>query len=250
MAMLRVKERVYDIDWVVFDKDGTLIDFEHLWGRRTRRCVQALLARVGGDEGLRERLYRSLGYHPRGLKVLSDGPMATIPRAKLVLVAATVLYQHGLGWHEAEEHAAEVFASVFSHPPQASELRAIGDPRGLCAALRHAGVSIALLTSDDRAPTQRSLELLGIDAAIGAMVCGDDPFPAKPAADGLAHLAELLAADRRRAMLVGDSAVDMQTGRNAGVGCCVGVLSGSGDEALLRAQADEVVDSIAAIAIA
>ena len=46
-------------------------------------------------------------------------------------------------------------------------------------------------------------------------------------------------------MVVGDTASDMQAGRRAGVGQCVGVLSGTdNEERLLDSGADRVVDSV------
>ena len=46
-------------------------------------------------------------------------------------------------------------------------------------------------------------------------------------------------------MAVGDTASDMQAGRSAGAGWCVGVLSGTDDEPRLVASgADEVVASV------
>ena len=45
---------------------------------------------------------------------------------------------------------------------------------------------------------------------------------------------------------VGDTASDMQAGQRAGAGLCVGVLSGTDDDARLRGNgADEVVSSVA-----
>jgi phosphoglycolate phosphatase-like HAD superfamily hydrolase len=46
-------------------------------------------------------------------------------------------------------------------------------------------------------------------------------------------------------MVVGDTASDMQAGRRAGVGQCVGVLSGTDNEArLLESGADSVLDTV------
>ena len=42
----------YDIACVVFDKDGTLMDFEQAWGRRIRLWIAALVAAADGEEAL------------------------------------------------------------------------------------------------------------------------------------------------------------------------------------------------------
>ena len=43
MAELQVGGKTFDIDVVVFDKDGTLIDFHLMWGSRAKEAVDALL---------------------------------------------------------------------------------------------------------------------------------------------------------------------------------------------------------------
>lgn len=249
MATLLTGALRSEIDMVVFDKDGTLIDFNHLWGRRTRRCVDALTAAIGATDELRQTLYRSLGYDPESASAAAAGPLATIPRAKLMIITATVLYQHGLDWQEAEQLAGDFFNRYMTAPPVAEDIRAIGDIAGLCAALRRAGVLTAVLTADDRLPTQATLALLGIAGHISALVCGDDPIAPKPAPDGLLHLAQTLAIDCARIMMIGDTPHDLLAGRNAAAGCCLGVLSGTGDHAGLAAYADAVVDSVHAIRI-
>lgn len=244
MAILRVNNRPFDIDLIVFDKDGTLIEFDYLWASRTKRCVDALAGRIAGDGALQSRLYRSLGVDPQSARVSSDGPLATVPQHKLSLIAATVLYQHGLPWHEAEAEAGQVFTDIMAAAPQAGEIRAIGDVNTLFARLRQAGIAVALATSDDRMPTRAALKLLALQEHVRHIVCGDDDIPCKPAPDGLLHLARLAGSTPERMMMVGDSDCDMQTGRNAGVACCLGVLSGTADRGTLARNAHAVIDSV------
>lgn len=249
MAVLAIDDQSVEIDLVVFDKDGTLIDLHRLWGERTRRCAAWLAGRSGLEDRLPEALHRALGYDPDSARLLADGPMATIPRAQLVLVAATVLYQHGLPWHRAHELAEQSFAEIMSALPERGDLDPIGDLAGLFDRLRDAGVRIAIATSDDRRPTEHTLRLLAVHERVDWLVCGDDPLPAKPAPEVLAHLATAAGIAPARILMVGDTGCDMRTGRNGGAGLCLGVLSGAGDAATLAGHADRVVDSVQAIRV-
>src|SRR5882757_7505526 len=101
MAKIAVGERIFDIDLVAFDKDGTLIDFYHLWGRRARLAIEAVVARVDGSAALAADLYRTIGYDPASSLAAPSGPLAIASMPKLHTLCAVVLYQHGHDWHVA-----------------------------------------------------------------------------------------------------------------------------------------------------
>ncbi|MCB1811666.1 MAG: HAD family hydrolase [Candidatus Competibacteraceae bacterium] len=250
MPTLLINGRDFAIDLIVFDKDGTLIDLHHLWGQRTRRCTDWLCQRLPQLDGLAGALQQALGYEPDSGLILADGPMATIPRAQLVLVAATVLYQHGISWHDASQLANEAFKATMTLPPQREDLQPCADVAGLFQRLRAAGVAVAVATSDDRHPTEVTLELLGASAAVQVMACGDDPLPSKPAPEVLWYLARHCDVVPSRVMMVGDTDCDMETGLNAGVGCVLGVLSGACNAEVLGRYTDVLAPSIALIEVA
>lgn len=244
MAKLLLNDRTFEVELAAFDKDGTLIDFFHLWGRKARRCVETLVNQVEGDEHLRGALYSSLGYNPQTGRTAGDGPLATATMNKIYAIAATVLYQHGFSWDEAERCVQESFAAGMGALPTADLVQPLGDVARVFGQLTQAGIRIALVTTDDRAATEATLPLLGIEAQVSLLVCGDDQTPTKPAPDAIRHLGAELGIESAHTMVVGDTAADMLMATRAGVGCRVGVLSGVGDQAALAAHADVVLSSI------
>jgi phosphoglycolate phosphatase len=243
MARIALGARTFDIDLAAFDKDGTLIDFYHLWGRRARLAVEAVTARVG-DNGLAARLYQTIGYDPQTGLAAANGPLAIASMPKLYTLCAVVLYQHGMSWHDAESVAQETFAGALGALPTGDVVKPIGDVSGLFRRLDAAGVKIAIVTSDDREATAATIRLLGVADLVDGMVCGNDPIPNKPAPDALLHLGGAFGVSMPRIMMVGDNLGDMETGTSAGIGCRVAVLSGTGREAELSPHADAVVASI------
>jgi len=249
MAQVSVNKQCYDIDLVVFDKDGTLIDFHHLWVTRAYRCMEELVQHAQGGEDLRCALHHSLGYDPQSRRARVDGPLAMASMAKLYTVVSAVLYQHGLDWQRAERLVEDILMAGLGAVPSPDLIQPLGDVAGLFRHLAAAGVRIALATSDNRTPTQVTLPLLDIETQVSMLVCGDDPIPNKPAPDALWHLAEKLEVEPGRMMMVGDTAGDLIAATNAGVGCRVGVLSGAGDRASLVPHADVILDSIHGIQV-
>lgn len=250
MARLAVGGLVREIDVIVLDKDGTLIDFHKAWGGRLVRGVRSIRRLAGGDATLEAALFRTLGGNPGDGSVLPDGPYVSASIADTGLMAATVLYQSGVDWHRSLAIVAETLLPVLTAPPQAEEIQGIGDVRRTLQRLKASGLRLAVATNDERPTTLAGLARLEIDDLIDAIVCAGDPgLAAKPSPDGLVHIARTFDVPASRLAMVGDSAGDMITGRAAGVGVNVGVLSGPGTADSLAPHADIIVADIHALGV-
>ena len=64
MSLVQFGSLQFRADLVILDKDGTLIDFESMWGRLVERAVHHLTAGIPNDE-LERELYATLGYDPQ-----------------------------------------------------------------------------------------------------------------------------------------------------------------------------------------
>ena len=232
------------IQLIAFDKDGTLVNFHHLWGQRTRQWVEAMVAEVSGDEGLRMDLYRALGFSAAANRVVPDGPVAVASNPKIYGVAAAVLYQHGLSWHQAEALAFRSGSMIFGALPTADLIQPLGNVTSTMKRLHSRGVRIAIVTSDDRAATQTTLSLLGIGDFVDVLICGDDPLPNKPDPTAWQQMAQQVGISPARMLMVGDTESDMLFGRNGGVAGCLAVIGGAGEEAVLHQKADVLLASI------
>jgi phosphoglycolate phosphatase len=82
---------------------------------------------------------------------------------------------------------------------------------------------LAVLTNKPRSATLRILAGLGLAKYFDetAIVGGDGPLPRKPEPAGLHRLASQAGVRPDAALLVGDSAIDWQTARNAGTQICL-----------------------------
>lgn len=264
MAKLHFGTRVFDADLVVFDKDGTLIDFGALWAHYTIHAVEALMTAIGerapvvtgaraaaltAPDALRADLYAMLGYEPNAARFDPQSPVVTAPLSTINTLAAGVLYRHGWGWLDAELQVQQAFGPVMSAPLPLEMVRATAPLLPLFDALRGAGVQIAVVTSDDRAPTLAALEWLGVLPHLAFIACADDGYPYKPAPEPLWAACEATGVAPARTVMVGDSTTDMLLGQRAAVGLCVAVLTGMMDAATLAPLADVVLGSIGDIAV-
>ena len=82
-------------------------------------------------------------------------------------------------------------------------------------------IAMALLTNKPLAQSVRILHEFGLAKYFQWVVGGDGPLPRKPAPDGMKFLMLQASADADTTILIGDSAVDLETSRNAGVRICL-----------------------------
>jgi phosphoglycolate phosphatase-like HAD superfamily hydrolase len=230
------------IDLVVFDKDGTLIDFQFMW----RGWLATLAERLEGETGLvlGADLRDLMGVDPATDGILPHGLLAATPMVRIREHVITFVVDRGVP-AEAAEHAVD---AAWAPPDPVLLARPCTDLVALFTDLRRTGRRLAIATSDDRLPTQRTLDALGIAGLLDGLACADDGRASKPAPDAVLALCAELGVLPARTAVVGDAPADLRMGRAAGAGLVVGVLTGVGDEAILRPLADVVLESVAAFA--
>jgi phosphoglycolate phosphatase-like HAD superfamily hydrolase len=231
---------------VIFDKDGTLIDFDAMWSgwvTDLARDLEAELARP-----IETSLYGAIGFDPSTGRAIAGGPLAAMPMGRLRRLTVNVVSAAGREPSDAEA----IVGRAWRPPDPVALAHPLADLPALFSALRRRGTRIAVATSDDRAPTEATLQalgVLGIAPLIDALVCADDGLPIKPEPAMILHLCELLEVEPRSAAMVGDAPADLEMAGAAGVGLRIGVLSGVGRRLDLEPLADVIVASIASLTV-
>ncbi|MEN3010831.1 MAG: HAD family hydrolase [Candidatus Bipolaricaulaceae bacterium] len=234
----RAGDKEFQASVFLFDKDGTLITFDH-WFR-----VMEERAR---------RLVRRLGLTARGAAALADflgvdrgqpGHWGIIPLPRPEAEAATAQFLSeltGLSLPELTGLVREIFAEVDADFPFERHLRPVPGAEALLRAVRRAGGKVAVVTHDLASAARQHLRALGweelVDGVVGLDVC---PLK-KPAPDPLLCACALVGRRPEEAVMVGDMPWDLQAGRAAGCRGTVGVLTGLGQAEELAPWADVVL---------
>jgi phosphoglycolate phosphatase len=228
-------------DLIVFDKDGTLIDFHAMWSGWVEALAVDLETATG--DTLAADLYAAVGYDAGARQALAGGLLAVSTMQALRDRTVDVLRARGVPRTEAEA----AVAAAWRAPDPVATAKACADLLGLFGRLRDSGLRLGVATTDDRAPTLAMLEAFGVAGLVDAMVCGDDGIPVKPAPDMVLAVCRATGTAAARTLVVGDTVADMLMARAAGaVG--VGVLTGVTGREALEAVAAEVWDRVDVIA--
>jgi hypothetical protein len=86
---------------IIFDKDGTLIDFDFMWGGWASYLADQLHHASGLN--VHQSLYLAMGYDEKTKKVLSHGMLASRPMAQIYQATIQVMQSLGLNSKDAEK---------------------------------------------------------------------------------------------------------------------------------------------------
>lgn len=223
---------------IIFDKDGTLIDFDAMWGGWVVFLAEQL-RQVSGLE-VRSALCLAMGYDDENKKVLAHGKLAATPMSQLYELTVEVM--HSLG--QTMEDAKRTVEKGWCIPDPVLLAKPFTDTRALFSQLHEKNIKIAIATTDDRAPTQAMIEAFDIEEYISSMVCADDGIKAKPFPDMVLTLCERMKVEPSKVMVIGDTTADLKMARSAGAGLVVGVLSGVSNARDLVSYADILIESV------
>jgi phosphoglycolate phosphatase len=206
---------------VLLDLDGTLVD--------SAPDLRLALERLFAEEGRGAPDLEAV----RGM--VGEGARVLVARA----AAAVGLVPDQAGLARLHERFLEIYSAEPCRDtvlfPGAHELLRI---------LRDAGLRLGLCTNKPQRPTELLLDALGIDAYFGAVLGGDALPWRKPDPRHATAALERLGVERGRAVLVGDSAIDLATARAAGLPCVL-VSFGYADRPVPELGADAVIDRLA-----
>lgn len=172
-------------------------------------------------------------------------PLAAHEVERLVGHGARVLVERALGPQPKDAHAEGVKRFLAHYAIHCLDhTRPYAGMEELLDSLSSLGVRFAVITNKPQALTRKILDAFRLSPRMAGVV-GGDTFPErKPHPRGVEHLLGCCNAERSRALLVGDSAVDVETGRAAGIAMC-GVLWGFDREGLLASGPSLVARDVA-----
>ncbi|MFV2052094.1 HAD family hydrolase [Aliiroseovarius sp. YM-037] len=215
---------------ILFDKDGTLFDFNATWVPWSARILTEL---AGGDLTLARRLGARVGYDLDAGRFEGWSPIVSDTPDVIAAALAPDLPDQSPMEVEARMVAAAQGVEVVEATPLAPFL----------SGLRQSGFALGVATNDGEAPARSNLDRVGVTGHFDFIAGYDSGFAGKPAPDMLLAFAEAVDLLPETVLMVGDSAHDLVAGRAAGM-ATVGVLTGVSSRDDLQGLADVVLPDI------
>jgi phosphoglycolate phosphatase len=222
---------------VLFDKDGTLVDFQKTW--HAIGDAMALEA-AQGDRSRADALMDVAGYDAIAGRFRADSTFAAGTNADIVAL-----------WHP-ELTEGQMLAMVekfdtFCAIKGAESAVALPGVLDAIGNLYAAEIRLGVATNDSTAGAERTLLALGIAQKFAAAYGYDAVANPKPEPDSVYAFCDATGLRPSEIAMVGDNRHDLEMGRAGGVGLNIGVLSGTGTRESLLPLADVVLNSVADI---
>ncbi len=215
---------------VLFDKDGTLFDFQKSWaGWIGREVVQM----SGGDPAVATEIAAAVGFDLETGMILPGSPaIAGTERdvARLLLPFVPGMVLQDLEAHLHQTAVGLVPVEVMPLVPFLAELAAMD-------------LYLGLATNDSETAARRHLRYFGVEGMFDFVAGYDSGHGAKPDPGMCAAFALSCEIPADQVIMVGDSVHDLHAGRDAGMQT-VAVLTGVASEDDLRHHADAVLPDI------
>lgn len=218
------------IKGILFDKDGTLFDFQQSWSDWSYRFVYD----IAPDEQTAMTLAENLGFDLATRQFHPDSAViAGTPEVTVEAVARTLPH---LDLGEVRARVISTSAADFQVP--------VTPLKPLFETLRNHGLALGIATNDGETPARAHLAHFDLDGLFPFVAGYDSGFGAKPEPGQMAGFLRHNDMAAEQAIMVGDSTHDLEAGRAAGFHT-IGVLTGVAQEAELAGLSDLILPSIA-----
>jgi phosphoglycolate phosphatase len=223
---------------IVFDKDGTLLDFNRTW---LPIYLYAANEFAGGVAALAEQLLAHHGFDATRSRFQSGS-----------LLAAGNNHQIADAWASQLRQPAQVEAiarrlnEIFRDQGriQATPVNGLA---GTLKQLKNCGYILGVATADSHQGIINTLQSFDVLDQFDFLAGYDSGHGVKPEAGMVSAFCKQTGIPSEQVVVVGDNRHDIEMGRNANAGICVGVLTGTSERSDLETIADIVLDDITSL---
>lgn len=223
---------------VVFDKDGTLLDFNKTWLPIYRH---AALDFAEGDRQLADRLLTEHGFAIAQNRFIGGSLLAAGNNRQIAEAWSTQLGKAGQ-----VESISRRLNKIF-RDQGAQHATAVDGLAATLAQLKQAGHKLGVATADSQQGIINTLQSFNVLQHFDFLAGYDSGHGIKPEAGMVLAFCDAMGLAAENVVVVGDNRHDIEMGRNAGAGLCVGVLTGTSRRDDLEDLADMVFENIGAL---
>jgi len=237
MPNLMAGQGSYPVQAILFDKDGTLMDFICTWGYWGEQMLarffsgleaKGLVAAASADPGsLWGTVHADDGHI---VDYSRNGPLAMGTMEDMKAILAWQGYRAGLSWADASVLVEQCWQFADKQLEQARAVRAMPGVIAFLEQCQESGIKMAVVTADETAAAEKHLAWLGIRHYFSVCIGTDKVEHGKPFPDMALMACRELGVEPSEAAVIGDTSGDMSMAQLAGAAVGIGLMGAAGAE--------------------
>lgn len=239
MPELIVGKSSFSIKGILFDKDGTLLDFVSMWGSWSKHLILAF------THGMAELQYTlphpdlkslwGVELDSKGSVIDYDrnGPLAMGTVGELLSILAWQGYSAGLSWAAAKKLVHDCKRLADKELERERPIQPLPGVQEFLEECKRRKLLLAVVTADETDMALRHLEWLNMRHYFTEVIGTDQVARGKPFPDMIELACRKLSLDCSQVAVIGDTNGDMMMARSAGAAAGIGIM----DEKQMATQA-------------
>ena len=228
---------------ILFDKDGTLLDFAALWVKISEFAVREILEKVNMNIVPADKLLLALGIENGIARI--DGVLAQFPYS----IMSKAIYDRLVKYDckQTLDEITEITTNAYYNNLDKGVSKLNDESTKIVLnELRKEGILLFVVTNDYLDITSKVLTDSEIFDCFEKIYSVDLGFPPKPDPMIIEHICEQYGLNKSELIMVGDTLADMEFAKRGGV-VGVGIAKDEVNADILKRNADFVISSISEI---
>ena len=224
-------------DAIIFDKDGTLLDFDAFWVTVSIKAIEVVLAQFRRQDVPVSEVLEAFGVHDGETDMNSTLCKGTYEQL------GGLMYDilHRYGCEESCETVTKALIEAYNQNADAGDVKpTCPDLAEVLTKLKARNIKLAVVTTDNMHITRTCLEKLGIIDLFDKIYTDDGEVPTKPDPYCVYHFSEFAGVDQANVIMVGDTMTDMRFAKNAGI-AAIGIAKQEANTQILAPHAAAVI---------
>ena len=199
---------------IIFDKDGTLIDFDAFWVAVSVKALDSVLGKLDMKKVPVDEILEAFGVH-NGITSI-NGVLCKGTYEQMGRIVYDILRKYGCEC--SCDEVTKLVVDAYNESADAGEVKPTSpNLADVLRELKRQNKRLAVVTTDNEFITRKCLVALGIEELFDKIYTDDGVTPTKPDPYCVFDFCRLFDVDKDSAVMVGDTLTDVKFAKNAGI---------------------------------
>ena len=231
------------VDAIIFDKDGTLIEFDKFWVNVAEKAIESVLKKLQVVDNFGSEILQAIGVKDGVTDVNSILAKGTY--LQIAQEIHKILTQSGYNFN-LEVLAKEVLNGFNDNYSAGEVVPTTLNLKELLLQLKSQNIRLAIVTTDNEYVTDMCLQKLGVKDLFDRIYTDDGKTPVKPNPYCVYDFCKNFDIDIENVIMVGDTLTDVEFAKNASIKV-IGIAKKAQNKLILENVADVVIEDLSLI---